>query len=103
MSDAACRGYDTNMFFPVKGTASGKAVREIKAAKAVCARCPVLEDCRRYILDGHPRYEDDYGIYAGMTPEDRHRERFRQRAARQRERRLRKHEEIVRRNLKETR
>ena len=87
MADAACRGYDTNFFFPVKGAASGKALRDIEDAKAVCAGCPVLEQCRDYILGDHPRYEDDYGIFAGLTPEMRHTERFLQRAARQRERR----------------
>ena len=87
MVDAACRDYDTNFFFPVKGAASGKALRDIKDAKAVCAACPVLEQCRDYILSDHPRYEDDYGIYAGLTPEDRHRARFEARNQRQRERR----------------
>lgn len=87
MVDAACRDYDTNFFFPVKGAASGKALRDIEDAKAVCAACPVLEQCRDYILADHPRYEDDYGIYAGLTPEDRHRARFDARNQRQRERR----------------
>lgn len=87
MVDAACRDYDTEMFFPVKGAASGKALQEIEDAKAICLGCPVLEECREYITSDHPRYEDDYGIYAAMTPEDRHRVRFEQRAARQRERR----------------
>lgn len=87
MVDAACRDYDTNFFFPVKGAASGKALRDIEDAKAVCAGCPVLEQCRDYILGDHPRYEDDYGIYAGLSPEDRHRARFDARNERQRERR----------------
>ena len=92
MADAACRDYDTNFFFPVKGAASGKALRDIEDAKAVCAGCPVLKQCRDYILGDHPRYEDDYGIYAGLTPEDRHRARFEARNERQRERRRqRKH------------
>ena len=92
MQDAACRGRDTEMFFPVKGQASGKAAQEIERAKAVCLACPVLAECRDYILSDHPRYEDDYGIYGALTPEERHRARFEARNQRQRERRRqRKH------------
>lgn len=87
MADAACRDYDTDFFFPVKGVASGKALREIEDAKAVCAGCPVLKQCRDYILDDPPRYEDDFGIFAGLTPEMRHRAHFDARNERQRERR----------------
>lgn len=93
MADAACRDYDTNFFFPVKGAASGKALRDIERAKAVCAACPVLEECRAYILDDPPRYEDDFGIFGGLTPEMRHQQRFLQRAARQRERRQQRNQD----------
>ena len=92
MQHAACRGRDTEMFFPVKGVASGNALRAIEHAKAVCLACPVFDNCRDYILSDYPRYEDDYGIYAAMTPEDRHRAKFEARNQRQRERRRqRKH------------
>ncbi len=92
MQDAACRDYDTDFFFPVKGVASGRALRAIEDAKAVCLACPVLAECRDYILSDHPRYEDDFGIFAALSPEDRHRARFLARNQRQRERRRqRKH------------
>ena len=92
MEDAACRGRKTDLFFPVKGTASGKALRQIEHANAICRACPVFKDCLQYIWAHLPPYIDDYGIYAGTTPEDRHRAQFEERAARQRERRRqRKH------------
>lgn len=89
MADAACKDYPTDLFFPAKG---GTAVEQVEYAKAICASCFVLQDCRDFILADHPRYEDDYGIYAGLTPEDRHRVRFDARNKRQRDRRRqRKH------------
>lgn len=87
MGQAACRSYDTEMFFPLKGAAIGETQDKIDEAKAVCFACPVLEECRDWILETCSRYEDDYGIFGGMTPEDRHRARFDARNERQRERR----------------
>ena len=37
------------------------------AAKAICATCPVLEQCREYALSAH----EPYGIWGGMTEEER--------------------------------
>lgn len=93
MEQAACRSYDTEMFFPAKGTAIGETQQQIDEAKAVCSACPVLMECREYILETCSRYEDDYGIFGGMTPEDRHRARFDARNKRQRERRRQKNPE----------
>ena len=87
MADAACKKYPTELFFPVKGTHGVKVSRQVEHAKQICRTCPVLLDCQRFILAEHPRYEDDYGIYGGWTPEDRHRVRFDARNRRQRERR----------------
>lgn len=89
MVDAACKEYPTNLFFPAKGDINGQrgAADQIEKAKRVCAGCPVLLECQRFILAEHPRYEDDFGIYGGWTPEERHRVRFEARNQRQRERR----------------
>lgn len=90
MRNAACRDMDTEMFFPVRGLHNENAetvARQTSYAKAVCALCPVLNDCREYILGESLRYENDFGIWAGMTPEERHREHFQRRIERQRERR----------------
>jgi WhiB family redox-sensing transcriptional regulator len=60
--DAACRGLDPDAFFT-------DSTRGVEWAKAVCARCPVREQC----LDQAYRAEDTsrYGIYGGLTPAER--------------------------------
>lgn len=67
MEDAACREprVDPELFFPV--TESGPGVRQVAAARAVCARCPVQRQCRDWALQaGEPA-----GIWGGTTPEER--------------------------------
>ena len=51
---AACRGMDTDMFFPERG--DGAAV---DAAKAVCGTCPVAADC----LDEAINLPDGWGAF----------------------------------------
>lgn len=63
-ADAACRGMDTDLFYP-KGTVDRDARRKIEAAKKVCAGCPVRRQCRTEGV-GEP-----YGVWGGLTPEDR--------------------------------
>ncbi|MEV7389580.1 WhiB family transcriptional regulator [Streptomyces sp. NPDC091215] len=60
--DAACRGRNVNEFF----TTDQRRVREIKN---LCARCPVSEQCLAEAF----RAEDTsrYGIYGGLTAEER--------------------------------
>ncbi len=62
---AACRGFDPELFFPI-GT-SGPAATQIEEAKQVCAICPVREAC----LDWALRRREGYGIYGGMTENER--------------------------------
>ncbi len=64
---AACRGQDPELFFPI-GT-SGPAQIQIAEAKAVCARCPVREACLRFALDTG----QEYGIWGGLTEDERQR------------------------------
>ena len=46
----ACRGEDSSLFFHPEGERGpARAAREV-AAKAVCARCPVVDPCRRHAL-----------------------------------------------------
>jgi WhiB family redox-sensing transcriptional regulator len=57
---AACRDVDPELFFPVGN--AGPAQRQIAAAKAVCQRCPVIDDCLAWALDaGH-----DEGVWGGQ-------------------------------------
>jgi WhiB family redox-sensing transcriptional regulator len=60
---ANCVGTDIELFFPERpGPAS-------KDARAICAACPVREDC----LEDALAYDDydDYGIWGGTTPGER--------------------------------
>lgn len=64
---AACRGLDSEMFFHPEGErGSAKEARE-KAAKALCATCPVLEQCREHAL----RVREPFGVWGGMTEAER--------------------------------
>ncbi|MFK0237444.1 WhiB family transcriptional regulator [Streptomyces vinaceus] len=62
---AACREEDPDLFFPI-GT-SGPALLQAEEAKAVCSRCPVLESCLDWALDGGL----DMGVCGGLTEEER--------------------------------
>ena len=57
--EAACRGVDSSVFFPVTGDA-------FATARRYCETCPVKFAC----LDHALRYEDD-GFWGGMSPEER--------------------------------
>lgn len=61
MARAACRGADTELFFPID---EEKGAGE---AKAICAACPVREACLEFALQ--TRSVD--GIYAGTTGTER--------------------------------
>lgn len=55
--NAACRGM-TDVMFPARGDTEG-----VRLAKAVCASCPVIEDCRDFIT----RNPERYGVWAGIA------------------------------------
>jgi WhiB family transcriptional regulator, redox-sensing transcriptional regulator len=63
----ACESSDPELFFPLAPTPAQEA-----RAKAVCAGCQVLTECRSYALKAG---EAD-GIWGGLTPEERRRSRF---------------------------
>lgn len=60
---AACRASDSDLFFP-ETTAD---VVGVAAAKAVCASCPVQEDCLSYAVE----LNQTEGIWGGHTPSER--------------------------------
>ncbi|MFF4394645.1 WhiB family transcriptional regulator [Streptomyces sp. NPDC001480] len=62
---AACVGEDPELFFPVGTT--GPALRDIDAAKRVCARCPVTTQCLTYAL----AYGQTSGVWGGTCEEER--------------------------------
>ncbi len=63
--DAACRGLDPDLFFPV-GTA-GPALVQIGRAKQVCAGCPVRARC----LDWALVTSQDAGVWGGTSEDER--------------------------------
>ncbi len=47
--NAVCREEDPELFFPIGNT--GPALLQIEEAKAVCRRCPVIEQCLQWALE----------------------------------------------------
>ncbi len=62
---AACRDMDTELFFPRGET--GAPLEQTLAAKEVCARCPVRLAC----LDFAMATRQEYGIFGGLTEQER--------------------------------
>jgi WhiB family redox-sensing transcriptional regulator len=60
---AACRDADPGLFFPERGADSSV----IEEAKAICAVCPVEQQC----LDEAFRMNDQAGIWGGLTVDER--------------------------------
>ncbi|HEY6497602.1 MAG TPA: WhiB family transcriptional regulator [Trebonia sp.] len=71
---AACRSADPDLFFPVAGRAAG----QVKEAKALCGGCQVRSQCLQYAITG----DEDYGVWGGMTEDERRRASWRARARR---------------------
>lgn len=66
---AACRGVDSDLFFPERGASTAEA-------KAVCRTCPVIAECRDFaIANWEP------GIWGGLSERERRTIRSSQRRA----------------------
>ncbi|GAA2994034.1 WhiB family transcriptional regulator [Streptosporangium longisporum] len=63
----ACRTSDPELFFP-----PAESARHEAWAKAVCERCPVLQECRAYAV----RAAEPEGIWGGLTVRERRGLRF---------------------------
>ncbi|MEU8756364.1 WhiB family transcriptional regulator [Streptomyces chartreusis] len=57
---AACRGCETDLFFPIGPKGPGR--RQAEEAKAVCGTCSVRRQCADWALDT----AQQYGIWGGM-------------------------------------
>jgi len=64
MSRGACQREDPELFFPIAAT--GPALQQISAAKAVCSRCSVHARCLSYAVE---TMQD--GVWGGTTGEER--------------------------------
>ncbi|WP_051055929.1 MULTISPECIES: WhiB family transcriptional regulator [Kitasatospora] len=66
-TSAACRSDEAGLFFaPSKEPTAARLSRE-EHAKRVCARCPVLLDCREHAL----AQPEPYGVWGGLTAAER--------------------------------
>lgn len=63
----ACRDLDTEQFFHPEGERGGTRKRRDDAAKAICAQCPVINQCREYALAA----QEPYGVWGGLSAEER--------------------------------
>ena len=59
-NDAACRGLDTNLFYPGRG-------ESVDEAKAVCNVCTVRDECLADALE----HGDKFGIWGGTSEHER--------------------------------
>ena len=75
MANAACKDMDPDLFFPERPTGSHAYDR----ARAICASCPVLEECRAWgdRVEGAVPPSWWYGMLAGETPHARRARRHR--------------------------
>jgi WhiB family transcriptional regulator, redox-sensing transcriptional regulator len=66
--DAACRNLGSSLFFGPDGERAATRRRREAAAKAICARCPVQMPCALFAL----ATRQPYGVWGGLTEDDRH-------------------------------
>jgi WhiB family redox-sensing transcriptional regulator len=65
---AACNGLDPDMFFASEDLENRQERRDREAAaKTVCARCTVVEECLDYALAAGERY----GVWGGLNADER--------------------------------
>lgn len=63
--DAACRGMDTNLFFPDEDNPTD--YRKFVTARKVCASCPVSTECLDYAIT----LNIEIGMFGGMSRKQR--------------------------------
>lgn len=65
--DSACRGLDSDIFYHPDGERGSARERRVSTAKAICAACPVIAQCRAHAL----KVREPYGVWGGLGEEDR--------------------------------
>jgi transcription factor WhiB len=86
-----CRGKDSSLFFHPEGERGAARSSREMAAKEICMNCPVQIACADHAL----KVREPYGVWGGMTEEEREEHHARQKAlaraqaAREREARAR--------------
>ena len=64
---AAYRGLDTAAFYHPENERGPSRMRREMRAKAVCASCPVIQNCLRWALAAR----EPYGVWGGLSVEGR--------------------------------
>jgi len=62
---ALCQDEDPELFFPIGNI--GPSLRQVEAAKNVCRRCSVADDCLSWAMDTG----QDSGIWGGKSEDER--------------------------------
>ena len=65
--DAACRARDPEEFFSPDAERGPRRRNREAAAKALCATCPVIQECREHAL----AVREPYGVWGGLTINER--------------------------------
>ena len=65
--DGSCRTVDPATFFHPEGERGPSREARDRAAKSVCASCPVIAQCAAHAL----AVREPYGVWGGMTEEER--------------------------------
>ena len=65
--EGLCRGVDSSFFFHPDGERGPARANREARAKAMCTRCPVLQQCRAHAL----AVQEPYGIWGGMSESER--------------------------------
>jgi len=68
-AEAACRDVDSRIFFHPSGERGSAHRNREQRAQRICSTCPVQLACRRYALAAR----ETYGVWGGLTEEDRQR------------------------------
>jgi WhiB family redox-sensing transcriptional regulator len=63
----ACRHADPRLFFHPESERGPARLARDAAAVAICATCPVIEECRQHGL----AVRELYGVWGGLTERDR--------------------------------
>jgi len=66
-TEAACRKADPALFYHPEGERGPARRNRGSAAKAICAGCPIIADCRQEALTNR----EPYGVWGGLTEDDR--------------------------------
>jgi len=69
---AACRGLPIDIFFPLKNGGDPYTL-----AREICSGCSVTQQCLELALRENKEEDDKWGIFGGLDPYERWRERCR--------------------------